>query len=1215
MKITILIIFIISNWINCLAQRYNFRTYSVEHGLAQSQVYAMCEDRRGYIWFGTAGGGVSVYDGTSFRQFTKKNGLGSNDIRTILEDHNGNLWFGSPGNGVTKYDGKTFTHFTENEGLANDNVWAIFEDHYGFIWFGTSHGITRYDPERKTGKNTRNYTTRDGLIHNIVVAILEDSKNNIWFGTYGGGVSKLLSEKESGGLTIFENYTINEGLCSNYIMSILEDRKGILWFGSDGGGISRMKKESREQGAMNKEQRDKRDVNLFTNFTINDGLSSNIVRSIMEDRNGNIWFGTSGGGVNKLVYNDNVDPPITFIHITENEGLSNNIVYSMLEDTTGNLWFGTSGGGANKLSREIFKHYTKKEGLNNNIVWSILEDHNGNLWFGTDGGGANKLTIYPDLPGANDEKKINNFTSIFTYYTKKEGLSNNIVKSIIEDRNGYIWFGTENGVTRFNPFEIPISSKSFIYITENDGLPGNRVFSILEDRNGKLWFGIWGGVVSYDPGIPVNDPRAFTYYTEREGLANSRVVTMIQDHFGNIWIGTSGGGITMLSFIDTLRLIPEFIHITKTDACPVIIEHDCIEGLNTNNVSCIVEDRLGNLWFGTEGGGINKMVLNANPAIRPSFIYITIDDGLSSNNIYLMIFDDNDNLWIGTEKGLDKLILNYDVNREKETSEIKRIIHYGKAEGFIGIETNSRAVYKDKKGNIWFGTIKGVTQYNPDADILNTLEPRTHITDLRLFFKDIEWKIYNANDTNKTQHPESSIRNSASVNQQLTGIKYDGVSKWHNLPVNLTLPYNQNHLSFTFIGICLYIPEKVRYKFMLEGLDKYWSPETSKREAVYPNLPSGEYTFKVIACNNDGVWNKQPTTYSFTITPPFWLTPWFFILCGFVALGALFGFIKIRERRLQTSKKTLEQVVKTRTKEIIKQKEEIEKQKKLVEEKNKNITDSINYAKLIQEAILPSERYIKHLLGDSFIIYKPKDIVSGDFYWIFKGTGDWVRGTKVGNQHIIIAACDCTGHGVPGAFMSIIGHDQLDQAVKQKWIIKPSEILDELNKGVRNRLSGVLTSAKSGLKYSTVMDGMDIALCSIDFDNKDLQFAGAYNPIYIIRKKHTPTSLDSGDYELIEIKGDRFPIGIFPEKESNKFTNHKIKLKKDDTIYLFSDGFVDQFGGPKNKKFMRSRFMQMLLDIQHLSMEDQQKAINKTFEQWKGDNEQVDDVLVIGLRV
>ena len=285
-----------------------------------------------------------------------------------------------------------------------------------------------------------------------------------------------------------------------------------------------------------------------------------------------------------------------------------------------------------------------------------------------------------------------------------------------------------------------------------------------------------------------------------------------------------------------------------------------------------------------------------------------------------------------------------------------------------------------------------------------------------------------------------------------------------------------------------------------------------------------------------------------------------------------------------------------RNEEIKSQRDNIfEKSKKLedaydvITEKNKDITDSINYASRIQTAIFPPEELVQSLLNDAFVLFKPRDIVSGDFYWL-----DSQDGT------VYVSAVDCTGHGVPGAFMSIIGYNMLNQAILEHGTSKASSILDELNKSVGNTLR------QTG-EASSTKDGMDIALCSISPNNKGakLQYAGAYSPLYLIRNK-----------ECIKIKADRFPIGNIGEKQK-KFTNHEFELQKGDLFYIFTDGYADQFGGPKDQKFKYKQFRELLLSIHHLPMEKQKSILDKTISEWMKDDkiEQTDDILVIGVRV
>ncbi|MEP7169784.1 MAG: SpoIIE family protein phosphatase [Bacteroidota bacterium] len=280
---------------------------------------------------------------------------------------------------------------------------------------------------------------------------------------------------------------------------------------------------------------------------------------------------------------------------------------------------------------------------------------------------------------------------------------------------------------------------------------------------------------------------------------------------------------------------------------------------------------------------------------------------------------------------------------------------------------------------------------------------------------------------------------------------------------------------------------------------------------------------------------------------------------------------------LESQKEKLEQQVAERTLEI-------SYQKNLVESKNKDITDSINYAKRIQSAILPDIKIIQQTFRQSFILYLPKDIVSGDFYLFAQK-----------NDRVLVAAADCTGHGVAGAFMSMIGSSLLNQIINEKGITEPAKILNQLNNEIVQSLKQKETESN---------DGMDISICSINLKNNDLQFAGANRPLYLIRKN-----------EIAVYPPDKFPIGGLQILNDESFTNHTIKLQAGDTLYFFSDGYADQFGGEKAKKMMTKKFKEILLSIQNLSMQEQENHLKEYFEKWKGKYEQVDDVLIIGIRV
>lgn len=309
----------------------------------------------------------------------------------------------------------------------------------------------------------------------------------------------------------------------------------------------------------------------------------------------------------------------------------------------------------------------------------------------------------------------------------------------------------------------------------------------------------------------------------------------------------------------------------------------------------------------------------------------------------------------------------------------------------------------------------------------------------------------------------------------------------------------------------------------------------------------------------------------------------------------------VKDRTLEISEKNKELLlqkeevvnqrdeIETQRDAIAAQRNEIEAQRDLVVKQKDELIDSINYAKRIQAAMLPPEQYFHEILNDVFILFKPRDIVSGDFFWI-----------KQVNQYTILAAADCTGHGVPGAFMSLLGISYLNEIVQRREITQANQVLNELRRQIRNSLRQHGQAEES-------KDGIDMALCVIDEKNNALQYSGANNPLYLIRD-------NNGIPELTEFKADQMPLGYYPGR-FKPFTNKDINLEYGDVLYLFSDGFIDQKGGNDNKKFMSKRFKDLLIKIHKEPMQEQKKILDKTITDWMGDNPQVDDILVIGLRV
>ncbi len=791
---------------------------------------------------------IKDLDPESFSSFKILQGLKHNVIRSMIQDRTGNLWIGTFGGGVCKYDGNYFTQYTNVQGLSNDAVWSMLEDDAGNLWFGTYvGGLNKFD-----GKTFTHYSTTEGLINNNVYSILKDKSGNLWFGT-DGGISKYDGKS-------FTNYTTAQGLSNNLIRCTLEDKAGNLWFGTKGGGVSKFNGKS------------------FMNYTTAHGLGNNVVNCILEDKSGMLWFGTNGG-VTK--YDGK-----SFFNYTTAQGLSNNVILSILEDKTGNLWLGTRGSGVCKYNGKSFTKYTITEGLSNDIINCIIKDRTENLWLGTEGGGLCKYQ-----------------GTSFTHYTTTQGLANNIVMSILEDKSGNLWFGTwGGGVSKFD-------GKSFCNYNTSQGLGNNTVFSILEDKSGNLWFG------TQDGGLTKFDGKFFTNYNASEGLGSQGVWCMVEDKEGNLWFGNYGLGIvkydgkSFTHFTRVQGLSNDMVTTLMIDKAGSIwcctwgggvnkydgnsFTHFTIaEGLSNNQIQAIFEDGNGNIWIGTGGAGVDKYDGN-------TFTNYNTNQGLSNNNLTSLMEDKKGNLWFGTRGGLNKMVKQKDNIPSKDSVELKSnsrvplFKNYLTADGFLGLNCYQHSILEDRHGIIWIGTGDRLTCYHPEGEIPDTIPPNIQLINVALFNENINWAIL-------SEKKDTSLILSNGV--AVSDYKFNSLSKWYNVPENLSLGYNNNYLTFKFIGITLKSSYNVKYQFKMEGLDKNWSAITDRNEAPYGNLPNGDYTFKVKAMNSEGYWSKE-LNYSFVITPPWWRTIWFYSVELVFVILVLYSLYRYRMNqiiRLQT---------------------------------------------------------------------------------------------------------------------------------------------------------------------------------------------------------------------------------------------------------------------------------------------------------------------------
>lgn len=399
----------------------------------------------------------------------------------------------------------------------------------------------------------------------------------------------------------------------------------------------------------------------------------------------------------------------------------------------------------------------------------------------------------------------------------------------------------------------------------------------------------------------------------------------------------------------------------------------------------------------------------------------------------------------------------------------------------------------------------------------------------------------------------------------------------------ISIPYQFNSIYFKFSAPYFEFERDKNYLYKLDGFDTTWYHASTIPEKGYTNLHEGTYTFRVKMYSLHGRMSNE-ASYTFTILPPWYRTTWAYLLFVLAFLSSIFISVRLSARRLLRQKEKLEITVKERTAKVVEQKQQIEIQNAELESAYKGIQDSIHYAERIQHAILPMQTEIHNSFPDSFVFFRPRDIVSGDFYWFVK------------RDHLTWIACvDCTGHGVPGAFMSMIGNTLLNEIVLEKKVAAPNEILNLLHIHIRQAL-------RQDIGGET-RDGMDISICLIDHQKKKLSFAGANRALWLIRQN-----------ELQIYPPNKFSIGGYQGNEQRSFTLHETDLLENDCVYLSSDGFADQFGGEKGKKYMVKRFQKLLMEIHLLPMIEQQEILEKTFLNWKGNLEQVDDVLVIGFR-
>jgi len=1104
-----------------------------------------------------------------FEHISIEQGLTQSNVQCVFQDHEGFMWFGTY-DGLNKYDGYKIIPYRNNAddttSIADNYINTIYEDHEQVLWFGTrGGGLCMYD------KRKDNFTTYNGytgflrsLLSNNIKSILEDRYNKIWIGTAQG----LYNFDRKTGKFIPVNINFKGKNTNHNIIKILEDKSGMLWIVTDK-GICKFRQVEKKVLKWYQMPEDKDSPELINTAMFNRvgdlwigtnkgvkildrmtdnmvsfshsakdpaGLSDNEVTSLLQADNGFIWVGTAKGGLNKF------NPKTKKFQCYRNEAtnpmsLSVDNVMAIYQDRTGNLWIGTSLGGVNKWDShgqgfELMRQNPfSANSLSSSQVRCILAEDDDRLWIGTVDGGLNLW-----------DPKTSKMTHWEHEANKPNSLSHNHVRTILKDKSNNLWIGTDGGgLDYFNPKTGKFKNYHNDAANPNS-LPSNSVWKVVLDNHDNLWVGTnGGGLAKLNP-----DKETFTVYAydpkSPESLSDNKVTTLFIDHNEDLWIGTFGGGLNKFDQSATT-----FIHYKY--------DRNDSHTIGNDRIYSILEDKSNHLWIGTKGC-LNKF----NPESE-DFIRITEEDGLPNDVVMGVIEDDKSNLWISTNNGLCKF-----------NTKTKRIRNYDAKNGLQSNEFLVGSFFAAKNKKVYFGGINGLNSFYPDSIKINDTKPQLAFTDFKLFNQSV------------LPGPKSVLKQSV------------------NYTKTITLNYNQNNFSFEFAALHYSQPDKNLYAYMMESFDKDWIYTSSKhRVATYTNLDPGTYVFKVIGANCDGVWNKEGISIVVVIEPPIWATWWFRFTVILVFITSAVTWYRMRINKVEKQKKLLEQQVNERTAEVEKQKKELESQKNALEEQNEKIElrnsqirSSIRYAQTIQQAILPLQENIDKI-AKNFIIYRPKDIVSGDFYWhsMVPANGNEL-------EKNFVATVDCTGHGVPGAFMSMIGSRLLSEIVNERKVYVPSQILELLDKEIKVALRQDRTDNN---------DGMDICLClleHIDGNKMKVTYSAAKRPLYY----QTRASKD-----VLSVKGNIRSIGGYHTIMFRPdFEDHTIVLEKGDRLFLTTDGYVDQNDADR-KRFGSSKFTNLIKVNSDTSLHELKKVLEKELDFFMQDVEQRDDISIICIEV
>ncbi|MGE0567267.1 MAG: two-component regulator propeller domain-containing protein [Bacteroidia bacterium] len=1021
-----------------------------------------------------------------------------------------------------------YKRFNEENGLSQNYVYDFVQDKYGFVWVATGNGLNKLD-----GNEIEKYDTLSGLANNFISCLLSSSDGRIWCGHNEGSISVssglgFISYKEVGKSLILKLIDLD----SIYVASI-----------SQSGNITLINKQTLKANSIS--------------LTAEGAFGNVQFYSAIALSAGKILVSTDKGYF-KVFFNEERN---NILRITKPSGLPEKGADKIIQtqNKKGFVFY---------VNGKVYRVYTKgKESFQSNLYKDLTRyEINGvkSIMLGN----ANEIWL-SSYSGA---YKID-FNKQVIRYSSANGLETDYVQSVFQDREDNIWIGSYGS-------GVFIAENEFIKLYNQDtkDVPSD-VTAIYVGPSIKL-FGLNKGMLRIDKSLFESQK----YYNEGTPIEDEKVTAIVQSKKGDFYIGTNTKGLYSFNLekeqfkkvqlrnsdatnsINHLACYNDSLFVSTKDGLYIInlsdnsiLELNTDKGLPHNNIKTIFRKSNGHYLI---GGTFNSLIETTN---FKQWNNIPISNKFGLLDVISIDEDHFGKIWVATfGSGVFKqdLSLNFEQVSELKNPDLKyptnlRMgfnynvwVSYANEIIRYNYETNVREIYDNEYGIVgnvnlnasledsdscfWFGLSNGCVKFEPRA-------------------------------LKRSKNPPNPVLKAVYINDSL--VNFSDVIK---------LKAGYYRIKLEFVGITFNNSDKVTYSYVLDGYEDEWISCGSQNFAAYPRLSEGIYEFKLFACDVNGICSEKVKLITIIIDKPFYKTTWFIILTVLVVISIFVAIVKFRENIHKRQVEYLDAELKIRAKEVLESRD-------LLERKNKDITDSINYAKRIQTAILPEMSKVKKELKRGFILNLPRDIVSGDFYWM----------RRIGDKILFVIA-DCTGHGVPGGFMSMIGSTLLNEVTTASNYLSPSATLTHLDSAVKETLK----SRDAGEIY----EGMDLVFLEINFNENYIVFSGAMRPLILQN--------ESGVHV---IQGSKYSIGGNFDFEK-KFTNNKIKVSPGDKIFAFSDGYQDQFGGPLGKKIKLSGIIDLVKANQGIDIGQMEYKFLEHLMEWMKDGDpQIDDILVVGI--